>query len=147
MTDKSIRVVAAVIQREGKYLITQRRASASLPLFWEFPGGKVESGETDRDALIREVNERIGATVEIGSPAAFRRHDYEGYSVELVLYEATLTCTDEELAALKVKDYKWVEAHEMGDYPFPPADAKTLDTLDDFSLFVGRGKKAEPPKA
>ncbi|MCK5796356.1 MAG: (deoxy)nucleoside triphosphate pyrophosphohydrolase, partial [Deltaproteobacteria bacterium] len=116
MGEKSIRVVAAVIQRGDRYLITQRRASASMPLFWEFPGGKVEQGETDAEALRREVLERIGATIEIGSPAAFRRHDYEGYSVELVLYEATLLGTDEEVAALKVKDYKWVEAQNMGDY-------------------------------
>ena len=147
MGEKSIRVVAAVIQRGDRYLITQRRASASMPLFWEFPGGKVEQGETDAEALRREVRERIGATIEIGSPAAFRRHDYEGYSVELVLYEATLIGTDEEVAALRVKDYKWVEAQNMGDYPFPPADRKTIDTLDDFSLFVGRGKKIKLPQA
>lgn len=147
MAEKSIRVVAAVIQRDEKYLITQRRDTASLPLLWEFPGGKVEADETDHDALKREVAERLGADVQIGSPVAFRRHDYEGYSVELVLYEAFLLGTDEAIAALKVKDYKWVEAHEMGEYPFPPADKQTLDTMDDFALFVSRGKRKEPPKA
>ena len=57
---KTIRVVAAVIERGGHYLITQRRATAVLPLSWEFPGGRVEDGETDHDALRREVRHRIG---------------------------------------------------------------------------------------
>ena len=56
-----IRVVAAVIEREGRYLITQRNAGAVLPLLWEFPGGRVESNESEEDALKREVKMRIGA--------------------------------------------------------------------------------------
>ncbi len=143
MTQTSIRVVAAVIQQDGKYLITQRRESASLPLLWEFPGGRVEPGETDAQALQREFGERLGATVEVGRPVAFRRHEYEGYSVELVLYEAKLT-TAQGLEPLKVKEYRWVAADEFGQYPFPPADRTTMD---DFQLFVGAGKPRKPPSA
>jgi len=144
MSDKSIRVVAAVIQHDGKYLITQRRENASLPLLWEFPGGRVEPGETDADALQREFGERLGAQVEVGKPVAFRRHDYEGYSVELVLYEATLSVGEEELEAKRVKEYRWVAADEFSEYPFPPADKHTLD---DFQLFIGHGKPKKPPQA
>ncbi len=143
MPPTSIRVVAAVIQQEGKYLITQRRENASLPLLWEFPGGRVEPGETDAQALQREFSERLGATVEVGKPVAFRRHDYEGYSVELVLYEAKLITT-EPLEALRVKEYRWVAADEFGQYPFPPADR---NTMDDISLFTSRGKPKKPPMA
>lgn len=140
MTPKRIRVVAAVIQHDGKYLITQRRASASLPLLWEFPGGRVEPGEDDTAALKREFSERLGAQVEVGKPVAFRRHDYEGYSVELVLYEAML---QGELETKKVKEYRWVPADEFSEYPFPPADSLTLD---DFQLFIGGvGKRKKPP--
>ena len=62
-----IRVVAAVIAEGGRYLITQRRPTAVLPLLWEFPGGKVEQGESDADALKREVFHRLGVQIEIAS--------------------------------------------------------------------------------
>jgi len=142
MTSRSIRVVAAVIQKDGKYLITQRRENASLPLLWEFPGGRAEPGETDTQALQREFKERLGAQVEVGKPVAFRRHDYEGYSVELVLYEASLG--SEDLQAMRVKDYRWVAVDEFSQYPFPPADT---GTLDDFQLFVSASKPKKLPKA
>ena len=61
---RTIRVVAAVIEQDGRYLITQRRPTALLPLLWEFPGGKVEDSETDAEALKREVFHRLG--VEVG---------------------------------------------------------------------------------
>ncbi len=142
MTSTSIRVVAAVIQQDGKYLITQRRENATLPLFWEFPGGRVEPGETDAEALQREFKERLGAQVLVGKPVAFRRHDYDGYAVELVLYEADLE--EQELESLKVKDFKWVEADEFSQYPFPPADAASMD---DFQLFTSSTKPRKPPSA
>jgi 8-oxo-dGTP diphosphatase len=142
MSQRSIRVVAAVIEHEGKYLITQRRENASLPLLWEFPGGRVESGESDAEALLREFRERLGAEVKVGKPVAFRRHDYEGYSVELVLYEATLV--SKELQAQRVKDYRWVAVDEFTQYPFPPADR---GTLDDFQVFVNSNNPKKLPKA
>lgn len=142
MAAKSIRVVSAVIQKDAKYLITQRRESASLPLFWEFPGGKVEAGESDVQALKREIQERLGVAINVGKPVAFRRHDYEGYSVELVLYEATLC--EESLETLGVKEYRWVESDKFSEYPFPPADRQTLD---DFQLFFTGTKLKKPPTA
>ena len=64
---QTIRVVAAVIENGGRYLITQRRPTAVLPLLWEFPGGRVEAGETDQDALQREVRHRLGGTPSIST--------------------------------------------------------------------------------
>src|SRR6185369_12839853 len=66
MSGKHIRVVAAVIEREGSYLITQRRETAVLPLLWEFPGGRVEENEGDEDALRRELRERLDTDAKIG---------------------------------------------------------------------------------
>src|SRR5512135_3320476 len=86
----SIRVVAAVVERNGKYLITQRRPEAVLPLLWEFPGGRVEPGENDEQALRREMRERLDVDIEVGRHLATSVHDYEGYSVTLVVYQATL---------------------------------------------------------
>src|SRR4029077_16719635 len=78
-----LRVVAAVIARGDRYLITQRRPTAVLAGLWEFPGGKVEEGETDALALAREVRERVGVEVTVAACIGRRTHDYDGYSVDL----------------------------------------------------------------
>jgi 8-oxo-dGTP diphosphatase len=123
-----IRVVAAVIERDGKYLITQRRKTAVLPGLWEFPGGRVEAGENDEAALRREVLERLGVKVVVKARIASRRHDYEGYSVDLNLYETELE-PGEKPAAMRVADFRWVNSSEFEKYPFPAADQATTDLL------------------
>src|SRR5689334_25435466 len=87
---KTIRVVAAVCEHEGHYLITQRREAAVLPLLWEFPGGRVEPEERDADALRREVMHRLGVEVKVGSLISFVSHPYERYTVDLHLYECVI---------------------------------------------------------
>jgi 8-oxo-dGTP diphosphatase len=123
----TIRVVAAVIDREGRYLITQRRPTAVLPLMWEFPGGKVESGETDSAALKREVRHRLGVDVEVGQLISFVSHPYEKYVVDLYLYECKLTSS--EPSPLNVHAFKWVSSSEFDQYPFTPADEASMNKL------------------
>ena len=105
-TMRTIRVVAAVLERDGKYLITQRRSSAVLPLMWEFPGGRVEAGETDQEALKRELLHRLGVGIEVGKLISFVSHPYEHYVVDLFLYECTLVT--EALESRAVHAFKWV---------------------------------------
>ena len=124
---KTIRVVAAVVERDGRYLITQRRASARLPLLWEFPGGRVEDGETDAHALKREVSERLGADVEVGQLISFVSHPYESYTVDLFLYQCSLVT--ESLSAKAVADFRWVTSSEFDQYPFTPADEASMTQL------------------
>src|SRR5438045_1882551 len=124
---RTIRVVAAVIERDGRYLITQRRESAVLPLLWEFPGGRVEPGEDDKVALKREIKERLEADVEVGEKVGERRHEYVGYTLELVLYATTLK--KDWLVARRVRDFKWVASAEFDGYIFPDADQRTMDLL------------------
>lgn len=124
---KTIRVVAALIERDRKYLITQLRATAVLPLLWEFPGGRVEEGETDAGALHREVLHRLGVDVKIGQFISFVRHAYEHYVVDLHLYECTLETG--ELRALAVSDFRWVRSDEMDQYNFTPADEASMSKL------------------
>ena len=124
---RTIRVVAAVLERDGRYLITQRRASAVLPLLWEFPGGRVEAGETDVQALKREVLHRLGAEVEAGKLISFVSHPYEHYVVDLFLYECRLL--SEHLETRNVAAYKWVESSEFDQYPFTPADEASMNKL------------------
>src|SRR5204862_1714367 len=87
---RTIRVVAAVIERDGRYLITQRRPTAVLPLLWEFPGGRVEASESDTDALVREVSHRLGVDISVGSMISYVSHPYERYTVELYLYACSV---------------------------------------------------------
>ena len=124
---RTIRVVAAVLELDGKYLITQRRATAVLPLMWEFPGGRVEAGETDAQALKREVMHRLGAEIDVGKLISFVSHPYEHYVVDLFLYECTLL--GEKLEPLAVTSYKWVSSAEFDQYPFTPADEASMNKL------------------
>src|SRR5262245_65985882 len=128
MANREIRVVAAVIERHGKYLITQRRDEAVLPRLWEFPGGRVNEGETDEAALHREVLERISVDVVVGDRVAERHHAYDGYEVTLCLYTCRLR-EDAEPTPVRVRDVRWVGSAEFSSYPFPPADQKTMDEL------------------
>jgi 8-oxo-dGTP diphosphatase len=129
---KTIRVVAAVCEREGHYLITQRRETAVLPLLWEFPGGRVEAGERDEDALKRELRERLDAEARIGKKLGEKVHDYDGYRVALALYETQLV-EGRPMQARRVKDFRWVASTEFDQYPFPDADQQTMDQLLGFS--------------
>ena len=124
---KTIRVVAALVERDGRYLITQRRENAVLPLLWDFPGGRVEDGESDEGALAREVGERLGASVEVGQLISFVNHPYEKYAVDLFLYECELL--SDELQCRAVKDYAWVTSKEMEAYSFTPVDEASMSKL------------------
>ena len=124
---KTIRVVAALIERDGRYLITQRRETAVLPLLWDFPGGRVERGESDEAALAREVDERLGASVEVGQLISFVNHPYDKYAVDLHLYECTLL--SDELRCRAVKEYAWVTSKEMESYSFTPVDEASMTKL------------------
>jgi 8-oxo-dGTP diphosphatase len=124
---RTIRVVAAVLEADGRYLITQRRASAVLPLLWEFPGGRVENAETDSHALKREVRHRLGAEIEVGKLISFVSHPYEHYVVDLFLYECTLVGL--ALQAANVNAFRWVTSAEFDQYPFTPADEASMNKL------------------
>lgn len=130
MDRKLIRVVAAVAQKDGCYLITQRRKTAILPLFWEFPGGKVEPGEQDEIALQRELKERLGADFRIGKKLAEKEHHYkDGRTITLALYEATLA-ENQPLLANRIESFRFVPAEEMGFYQFPDADQQVIALLE-----------------
>jgi 8-oxo-dGTP diphosphatase len=129
MTDAThrIRVVAAVIARDGRYLITQRREAAVLPLLWEFPGGRVEPEERDADALLREVMHRLGVEVKVGNLISFVSHRYERYTVDLHLYECAIVQGDPY--EHNVRAFQWVTSEEFDRYDFTPADEASMSKL------------------
>jgi 8-oxo-dGTP diphosphatase len=132
MSDKppmrTIRVVAAVIGQQGKYLITQRRPTAVLPLMWEFPGGRVEPDESETGALLLEVKGRIGVVVIVGNKLGEHLHDYTDYQVHLTMYSCQLPAEARPYPA-SVADLRWVTSREFLDYDFPPADETTMSKL------------------
>jgi 8-oxo-dGTP diphosphatase len=124
-----IRVVGAMIEREGKYLITQRPPRASLPLLWEFPGGKVEPGETDEEALARELREEMAIAVEVAERVIHVEHAYDQYDIDFCVYRCGLS--GGTIQNIKVHDHRWVRPDELDDYEFPAADEKTIAKLLD----------------
>lgn len=121
-----------MLEREpGRYLITQRSKNASLPLLWEFPGGRVHEGEGDADALKRELKERLGLDVVVDEEAMATHHDYDHYAVDFRVFRCHLARPDQEVSHAKVNDHRWAALDEMGQYQFPGADARTLEKLLD----------------
>ena len=128
MGKEVLQVVAAVIEDDGRYLITQRNAAAVLPLLWEFPGGRVEDGETAEEALKREVRWRIGAGVVVVEKLGEHHHTYQRYDVHMTMF----ACRLEDGATPQpenVNDLRWVPSSELKNYQFPPADESTMDKL------------------
>ena len=132
MSRRLIRVVGAMLEREeGRYLITQRPPKATLPLLWEFPGGRVQEGETDEEALARELKEEMNIDVEVGDQAMYLHHEYAHYDIDFRVFRCQLTSPESEIQHLRVNDHRWVTLAEMGKFQFPDADARTLEKLLD----------------
>ena len=122
----TIRVVVAELEQNGTYLLTQRLATATLPLLWEFPGGRVREGEDVEEALHRSIAFRIGARIDIQEILMEHTHEYDGYQVTLIVFRAAL-CSD--VQAVNVEDVRWVPFEDLHTYPFPKADQRTMELL------------------
>jgi 8-oxo-dGTP diphosphatase len=121
-----------MLEREpGRYLITQRSKNATLPLLWEFPGGRVHEGEGDAEALLRELKERLGLEVIVDEEAMVTHHEYDTYTVDFRVFHCRLARPDQEVSHAVVNDHRWAALDEMGQYQFPRADARTLEKLLD----------------
>lgn len=114
-------VVAALIVRAGKILICQRTRHQPMPLKWEFPGGKIEPGETAEAALDRELEEELGIRAEIGERVATVRHRYKnGGSVALQFF--LVENYQGEIQNRIFRDLQWVSRRQMPEYDFLQAD-------------------------
>lgn len=123
---RSIVVSAAVIEREDAFLLTRRAEASHLGGLWEFPGGKVEHGESVEDSLVREIQEELGCEVSIGPELLTTRHAYVDLHVELHFFAATL---QGEPAPQLGQEMRWVSRHELASLELPEADAELVALL------------------
>ncbi|PYX69819.1 MAG: NUDIX hydrolase [Acidobacteria bacterium] len=121
-------VVAALIVRDGNILVCQRTRHQSMPLKWEFPGGKIEEGEQPRDALRRELEEELGIQASVGEEVARIRHDYRGGgTVELRFF-----VVEEFLGEIEnriFRDVRWAKRADLSCYDFLDADLELVKDL------------------
>ena len=119
-----VEVVAALIWKGDKFMICQRPAHKARGLLWEFVGGKLESGETKVQALIRECQEELAVTLSVGDVFMEVVHEYPDITVHLTLFNATIA--DGEPQKLEHNDIKWIKPSEIPNYAFCPADEEIL---------------------
>lgn len=120
-------VVAALIWDGNKFMACQRPAHKARGLQWEFVGGKVESGETKEQALIRECREELGVTVSVGKVFLDVVHEYPDLTVHLTLFHAVITQGTPQ--KLEHHDIRWITVEEIDQYEFCPADEVILERL------------------
>jgi mutator protein MutT len=119
-------VTAAILERDGRILVTRRLKGTHLEGVWEFPGGKCEPGETLAACLARELAEELGISARVGEEVFTTSHTYEDRIVELHF----LACTsDDSPVALLGQEMKWVPIDELSTLEFPPADAALIQRL------------------
>jgi len=128
VTLKRVRVVAALIRRGDEVLVQQRGPGGPRGLLWEFPGGKVEPGESEPAALARECLEEMGVAVVVGGKLAEVHHAYADLQVELLLYACTLTAAQEP-QALHAHSLRWLTVGRLAELPFCEADGPFIRSL------------------
>ena len=130
MNDSIVLVAAcALIDADGRVLIAERPAGRSMAGLWEFPGGKVEAGETPEATLIRELKEELGIVVkdECLAPLTFASHSYEDFHLLMPLYVCRRW--DGLVRAQEGQRLAWVRPNRLRDYPMPPADLPLIPHL------------------
>ena len=123
-------VVAAVVRDDGgRILLTRRPSGTHMGGLWEFPGGKVETGESPSDALRRELEEELAIWVEVGEPVTFAVHEEPGLRILLLFFSAAIRRG--EPRSVEGQEIAWVVPRDLGSYPTPPADAELVRRLRD----------------
>jgi len=130
VTPRLVRVVAAVVRRGDALLVTRRPDRPGKPGQWEFPGGKVERGEGEAEALRRELREELGCDAEVGRLLLRHRHRYPELEVDLAFYACALVPADAAPRAIGVAEISWARAGTLAGYDFLEADRAVLADLE-----------------
>jgi 8-oxo-dGTP diphosphatase len=124
-------VACALVDADGRVLIAQRPEGKQLAGLWEFPGGKVEPGETPEETLVRELKEELGIETKTAclAPLTFASHSYDDFHLLMPLYVCRRFWGIPQ--PLDAQALKWVKPNKLRDYPMPPADAPLIPFLID----------------
>lgn len=123
---KQIEVVAAILHHNGRYFATQR-GYGEFEGWWEFPGGKIESGETPEQALQREIQEELGVDIVVGEKLCVTEHDYPAFHLTMHCYLCTLA--DGQIELREHKSAVWLKPQELDTPNWLPADREVVDIL------------------
>ncbi|MDN4494730.1 8-oxo-dGTP diphosphatase MutT [Ureibacillus aquaedulcis] len=125
---KQVHVVGAIIENEHNEIFCAKRSpEMTLPNYWEFPGGKIESGETPEGALAREIKEELNCTISVGEKVEDTTYEYETFIVRLETYKANLV--DGQPIAIEHAETKWVKRDELTQLDFAPADIPAVEKI------------------
>lgn len=127
MGERIIDVVAALIWDGERFMACQRPAHKTRGLLWEFVGGKVETGETKAEALVRECREELNVTVAVGDVFTELVHEYPDMTIRLTLFNASIAEGEPKL--LEHNDIKWITPAEIDELEFCPADEEILKKI------------------
>jgi len=119
-------VAAAVVEIDGRFLVTRRHKGAHLEGFWEFPGGKCDAGESLQDCLARELHEELDVPSRVGAEILCTTHAYPERSVELHFFRCELFGEPQPMLD---QEMRWVPRDELASLEFPPADAELIKIL------------------
>lgn len=123
--------VAIIVNDNDEILIDQRLATGVMANLWEFPGGKIEEGETVEDCIIREIKEELGVIIECDRLLIEITHDYDKFTVTLSVYLCHII--DGIPQPLECQQVRWVKPQELDNFEFPPANGEIIRLLQNLS--------------
>ena len=141
-----ITVVAALIESQGKILACQRRRGDAFELLWEFPGGKLEPGETPRQALVRELREELGVEANIGAEVYRTRHEYAEMKTPLELIFFAASADTSRIHNRVFEQIQWRSPELLTELDFLPADRELIEKLASGAIRLQASATGELPR-
>lgn len=127
---KTVHVVGAIMENEqGEIFCAKRSATMTLPNYWEFPGGKLESEETKEEALAREIQEELGCEIQVGQQVEDTTYEYDSFIVRLETFKAKIIKGDPIL--LEHAEAKWLKKEQLHEVDWAPADIPAVKKLQE----------------
>lgn len=129
---KTVRVAAALIVQDDRFLIARRSEGRHLAGYWEFPGGKIEAGESAQSACSREVHEELGCVIAVDSYFLTCNHEYEDFNLSMDVYICHMMPGEKVTASEAHSELRWITPDEMDSVEFAPADIAFLPNIRKF---------------